>query len=56
MLCIVHICIHSRFIIIIIFITYTPVTNKHTHEKHKKDLKHTLSNNNYLQQTEFTSY
>ena len=43
-------------VIIIIFIAYTHVTNKHTHEKNKKILKHTLTNNNYLQQTEFTSY
>ena len=44
-------------IIIIIFITYTPGTNKHTHMRRiKNDLKHTQPNNNYLQLTEFTSY
>ena len=46
---------------ILFFITYTFGTNKHTHGKSKHIYNththtHTHTHNNYLQQTEFTSY
>ena len=55
---IIVILLYVHNIYIIIFIMYTPGTNKHTHEKNKIFIKtkNTLTNTNYLQQTQFTSY